>query len=202
MQDHVEHQVAFVLVRDRRVYCLKHFLCLCKKLNTFLLSRLNLGQSHGVHEHCLVGDLSGVPIDSLGHLHSLLCYGDDLLKFFLSAHSQLFEVHFHLCLLDEQRLHVVFCRKPLACQDIGSLNATDRFVMLGHIRVLIRGSAQNLDHFRLAHVRPRRLLRQIVEVCLVHELLILGHLVELNANGFLLVPMLTDKDVLVDSLCL
>ena len=101
MQDHVEHQVAPILVRDRHIYCLEHFLCLSKKLRTFLLSCLHLGQSHCIYEHCLVSDLSGLPIDSLGHLHSFFGNGNYLLKFFLCAHSEFFEVNFHLCLLDE-----------------------------------------------------------------------------------------------------
>ena len=97
---------------------------------------------------------------------------------------------------------MVFCRKPLTRQNIGSLNTTDCFIMLRHIGVLIGSGAENLDHFRFTHMTPCSLLGQVVEICLVHELLVLGHLVQLNANGFLLVPMLTDKDVLVDSLCL
>ena len=97
---------------------------------------------------------------------------------------------------------MVLCRKPLTRQNIGSLNTTDRFIMLGHIGVLIGSGAENLDHFRLTHMTPCSLLGQVVEIRLVHELLVLGHLVQLDADSFLLVGMLTNKYVLVDALCL
>ena len=49
---------------------------------------------------------------------------------------------------------------------------------------------------------PCSQLGQRVEICLVHELLILGHLVQLDADSLLLVGMHADKYVLVNSLCL
>ena len=68
--------------------------------------------------------------------------------------------------------------------------------------MLIGSGSQNLDHFRLTHMSPCSLLGQLVEICLVHELLILGHLVQLDADSFLLVGVHADKYVLVDALCL
>ena len=96
---------------------------------------------------------------------------------------------------------MVFCRKPLTRQNIGSLNTTDCFIMLGHIGVLIGSGAENLDHFRFTHMTPCSLLGQVVEICLVHELLVLGHLVQLNANCLLLVRVLLDQHFHVYPLC-
>ena len=73
--------------------------------------------------------------------------------------------------------------------------------MLGHIGVLIGNGTENLDHFRFTNMTLCSLLGQVFKICLVHELLVLGHLVQLDADSFLLVAMLADKYVLVDALC-
>lgn len=66
--------------------------------------------------------------------------------------------------------------------------------------MLLGDGAKNLDDFRFAHVGRHGGLGMRVEVLLVHELLELGHLVQLNANGLLLMLELGHEALLVDTL--